>query len=176
MKPNNIKKTGINHNTLRGDQSSNKPNTKVSRYQHIYNSRSWKWARKKAFEANPLCEACESKGRIREATTINHIIPLRQIVDPSKPIAEFTKSEKQLIFGFENLESLCHPCHGQIENKMIKEERQAKLEIEAQIEKEKRYQSKKANIAKREQLAREDNFVHTICIDENGKPIKMSIF
>jgi len=49
---------------------------------------------KRAF---PLCVECEKKGIVRMAKVTDHIIPAKQRPD--------------LFYDWENLQSLCHPCH-----------------------------------------------------------------
>ena len=74
------------------------------RYQRFYNSTAWK--RTKGLRLmidNGLCVECFKKGILTKATTVHHIIELKQ--DWSKRL------------DIDNLESLCHNCHNDKHNR-----------------------------------------------------------
>lgn len=48
--------------------------------------------------ANPLCEECERRGRVTKMKQVHHIVPFLGIDDPKR-------------LDWDNLESLCIPCH-----------------------------------------------------------------
>ena len=49
----------------------------------------------------PLCERCQTLGRVRAATEVHHVVPIR--VDPSRRLDEA------------NLMSVCRKCHEELE-------------------------------------------------------------
>ena len=63
----------------------------------FYNSLAWKKLRKIKISKEPLCEICEEEDRLRPATEVDHIVPIK--VDWSRRLDE------------KNLQSLCHRCH-----------------------------------------------------------------
>lgn len=60
--------------------------------------------RRKKISDNPLCEICDSKGVIKPASEVHHIVPIES--DPARM--------KALCFDEGNLQSLCHDCHVQV--------------------------------------------------------------
>ena len=171
MKSNRIESKGLNVNVGSSDQKKNK----LSPYHYIYVSKQWRYARRMVMDSEPLCECCQSKGIVNEAESVNHIIPLRQVIPAGKPISEFNKKEKDLVFGYSNLESLCSVCHGKKEMEMIKNEKaEAKMELD-RIEEEKKLEAKKKLKEKNDRALRRDNFKYTVGVNENGTPIKISI-
>ena len=150
--------------------------SKQSKYAHVYNSRQWKYARKKALELNPCCHICESEGITAEATTVNHMSPLRTFLDPDKPVDQFNAKERRLAFGQDNLETLCLKHHAEEEAAMIKQE---KLETEGKILSQleiDRQQEQKVIKQQREASNRRDSFSMKVYTDENGKDVYMDIF
>ena len=59
----------------------------------------WQWrkVRRLKFLSNPLCEWCESKGIIKSAEEIHHIVSIKEAPDKRLEI--------------DNLQSLCKACH-----------------------------------------------------------------
>ncbi len=62
----------------------------------FYNSKKWQNTRKAYYSQNPLCEACKE----------NDLIVAGEVVDHIKEI-----NDGGARFDFENLKTLCHPCH-----------------------------------------------------------------
>jgi len=57
----------------------------------------WQQARARFLQANPLCVRCESEGRVKAATDVDHIIPHR--------------GDQELFWDESNYQSLCHAHH-----------------------------------------------------------------
>lgn len=64
--------------------------------QRGYDAR-WRRLRAQKLRANPLCEECDKGGLLERATMVHHITPIE---DGGEPL------------DWDNLESLCLPCHG----------------------------------------------------------------
>ena len=63
----------------------------------IYNTKQWKATRAYHIQKNPICKHCfDNKKRIVSGDVVDHIIPIRQGGSP---------------FDFQNLQTLCNPCH-----------------------------------------------------------------
>lgn len=62
----------------------------------FYNSPEWQRLRKQKLRLNPLCEHCEREGKVRPATVVDHIVPIK---------------EGGIALDINNLQSLCKPCH-----------------------------------------------------------------
>jgi 5-methylcytosine-specific restriction endonuclease McrA len=171
-------KSKNNHRPFSVNQESSKleqKRNKQSRYAHIYNSRHWKFARKKALELAPCCHICEDKGNTVAATTVNHMQPLRTFLDPTKKVSEMNASDRRLAFGQDNLETLCLKCHGEEEAELIQIE---KSELKQRIiaEEEVKRQAKRKEIKhNREASNRRDNFQHCIAVDEFGNEIWIDV-
>ena len=77
----------------------------------IYNSREWKELRiAKLRSTNGLCEECMKQGVNTEARCVHHIVPIE---------TARTKDEmRRLSFNWDNLMSLCKPCHDRIHKEM----------------------------------------------------------
>ena len=58
----------------------------------------WKRTRDAFLEEHPFCEICRSEGRIVQADTVHHILP----------ISEGGSNE------WDNLQALCHTCHSRL--------------------------------------------------------------
>jgi 5-methylcytosine-specific restriction protein A len=67
-----------------------------SSYERGYDAR-WRRLRKQKLRANPLCEECDKGGILERATMVHHIIPIE---DGGEAL------------DWDNLMSLCLPCHG----------------------------------------------------------------
>jgi 5-methylcytosine-specific restriction protein A len=79
--------------------------TRKKEYQEIYQDKRWLKLRNHKRRVNPLCERCESLGKVTPTKEVHHKIPFD--VDPD------------LAFEWENLESLCCDCH-EIRHKELK--------------------------------------------------------
>lgn len=64
----------------------------------FYNTQAWKVLRQRRVIENPLCQHCETKGRLTAAKVVDHI----------KPVELFP----ELALSFDNTQSLCDFCHG----------------------------------------------------------------
>ncbi|MGA2466426.1 MAG: HNH endonuclease [Thermodesulfobacteriota bacterium] len=62
----------------------------------FYNSRAWKAARTMQFNLHPLCQLCLKVNIIREATTVDHIVPIDMGGEKLDQM---------------NLQSVCASCH-----------------------------------------------------------------
>ena len=78
-----------------------------SAFQSFYQDRRWKRLRKSKITNNPLCEKCAAKGVTRTANEVHHIIPI-DIYHP----------DEELIFDYDNLESVCYECHKEEQMKL----------------------------------------------------------
>lgn len=68
----------------------------------FYESPEWRRCKEVYLErANHLCERCLAKGRIEPAKIVHHKVHL----------TEENYGDKELMFGFGNLEALCQACH-----------------------------------------------------------------
>lgn len=59
--------------------------------------RRWRKAREGFLRRNPLCTKCSARGRVREATVVDHIVPHR--------------GEPRLFWDIGNWQPLCKACH-----------------------------------------------------------------
>ena len=74
-----------------------------ARYQKVYQDPRWKKIRAAKIQNNPLCEICEQRGRTVQADEVHHIIPF--------DIYASQDEINELAFDYDNLLSLCIPCH-----------------------------------------------------------------
>lgn len=75
-------------------------------YIKLINTKRWKLIRIDKLKANPICEVCETKGMSTLATEVHHRTPVESV--------PHEMGMKNLMFDFNNLQSLCHPCHAEI--------------------------------------------------------------
>lgn len=66
----------------------------------MYNTRSWKSLRKLKKQENPTCELCRTMGKVVPMDCVDHIIAINE------------ENFHELFLDWENLQSLCYPCHG----------------------------------------------------------------
>lgn len=72
--------------------------TYAHQYDAFYHSQAWKKVRLQALKRDYyLCQICKRRGVIKQADTVDHVIPLREAWD------------KRL--DLNNLQSICHECH-----------------------------------------------------------------
>lgn len=76
---------------------------KDEEYNRLIHSAKWSRLRYKKLSINPLCEICESEGRIRAATEVHHVVPIETEVSYT--------GKRTLAYSINNLQSLCHDCH-----------------------------------------------------------------
>ena len=72
-------------------------------YIKMINSNRWKLLRAKKLQSNPVCEVCEANNRSTLATEVHHIVPVESV--------SHELEMRQLMFDYNNLQSLCHSCH-----------------------------------------------------------------
>ena len=72
-------------------------------YIKMINSNRWKLLRAKKLQSNPVCEVCEANGLSTLATEVHHIVPVESV--------PHELGMRQLMFDYNNLQSLCHSCH-----------------------------------------------------------------
>ena len=65
--------------------------------QKFYQSKQWRNLRNYKISENPLCELCEKENKLVGAIDVDHIIDI--------------KDNPFLALEYENLQSLCKPCH-----------------------------------------------------------------
>lgn len=63
----------------------------------MYKTARWRAARAAYLAEHPYCVACESEGRRRAATVVDHVVPHR-----GDPVAFWNET---------NWQALCAPCH-----------------------------------------------------------------
>ncbi|WP_106831152.1 HNH endonuclease [Parabacteroides pacaensis] len=86
-------------------------------YIKLINSKKWKELRRKKLLNSPLCETCQLEGKSTLATEVHHITPVESV-----PTAE---AMERLMFNYNNLQSLCHPCHANIHQQMFSHSKEA---------------------------------------------------
>jgi len=92
-----------------GTRKKRDPTINKGLHQAIYQDKRWKRLRAAKFRENPLCEKCEIKGITRMAEEIHHKIPFQTGRTPEKI--------EVLAFDWDNLQSLCIPCHKEEDKK-----------------------------------------------------------
>ena len=65
--------------------------------QKFYQATAWRKLRNRKIKADPLCEKCKEQGRTKVAKEVDHIVPI--------------KVNWNLRLSYDNLQSLCPPCH-----------------------------------------------------------------
>lgn len=78
---------------------------KDSRYYRSIQSQRWRELRMRKLNNQPACEICLQAGIYTPATEVHHIHPAELAISD----AEFNS----LMFGWNNLQSLCHTCHAE---------------------------------------------------------------
>lgn len=72
-------------------------------YSSFYNRQEWKDIRKFYQQEHPICEICESHGRIVPVEHVHHIIPFTRGSDE--------RQKERLFLNEGNLMSVCKTCH-----------------------------------------------------------------
>ena len=75
----------------------------------VYNTERWKRLRAWKIANNPLCEMCLLKGIVTPAEDVHHMTSFMSTDDPDR--------RHHLAFDYENLQSICKPCHQSEHNK-----------------------------------------------------------
>lgn len=72
-------------------------------YNKLIHTVKWLRLRRDTLTAHPLCQRCETEGRITPATEVHHIRPVEEAI---------TMADKmQRMYDVHNLQALCHDCH-----------------------------------------------------------------
>jgi 5-methylcytosine-specific restriction enzyme A len=79
-------------------------------YQDVYQDPRWRRLRDQKLMDNPICELCEMKGRVTQTEEIHHIKPFE--------ISKGREELELLAFDYDNLISLCIPCHKEEHRKL----------------------------------------------------------
>ena len=74
--------------------------------QVICNNKEWRRTRARKLRVNPLCELCESRGKVVAAHCVHHIVPIET--------AHTLEEMQDLAFDWNNLQSLCDQCHADV--------------------------------------------------------------
>ena len=90
----------------------------------IYNSREWKELRVRKLRTNPLCEVCAERGLVVAASQVHHVRPIEDTTSLDEMRAR--------AFDWNNLQSLCIPCHAAIHKEQKSHTKAAIKEREAQ--------------------------------------------
>ena len=69
----------------------------------VYNSRQYRRNRKLILATDPLCRPCYDKGRIRPATQMHHVEPIKSMIERGVPIGECS--------GLGDIVPICEDCH-----------------------------------------------------------------
>lgn len=93
---NKPKKTRKNENTLRRERME------------IYNTARWRELRLAKLMRDPLCEMCLKEGRVTPTEDVHHIVSFMTVYERDARL--------RLAFDYDNLMSLCKPCHQKIHN------------------------------------------------------------
>lgn len=70
----------------------------------------WLKLRREILTKHPLCQRCESEGRITPATEVHHIRPVEEAVGKAE--------RERRMYDPHNLRALCRPCHVQTHTEM----------------------------------------------------------
>lgn len=76
---------------------SDRRSAEAQRYRWLYGTSAWAALRERKLSETPLCERCSTATRPVPATVVNH--------------REAHKGDRRLFFSWDNLESVCAPCH-----------------------------------------------------------------
>ena len=77
-----------------------------------YSSKDWRSMRRSHISRNPLCVDCLSRGLLRQADVVDHIVE--------------RKDDDSLRLDSQNLQSLCHKCH----NSKTQDERRRRRDVD----------------------------------------------
>lgn len=76
---------------------------KDKEYMQLIHTAKWLRLRRDVLTLHPICQRCETEGRITPATEVHHIRPVEEA---------FTKTERvQRMYDPHNVRALCHECH-----------------------------------------------------------------
>ena len=86
-------------------------------YIKMINSNKWKLLRAKKLQSNPVCEMCEANNRSTLATEVHHTVPVESV--------SHELGMRQLMFDYNNLQSLCHSCHSDTHRRAFSHSKEA---------------------------------------------------
>ena len=86
-------------------------------YIKMINSNKWKLLRAKKLQSNPVCEVCEANNRSTLATEVHHTVPVESV--------PHELGMRQLMFDYNNLQSLCHSCHSDAHRRAFSHSKEA---------------------------------------------------
>ena len=86
-------------------------------YIKMINSNKWKLLRAKKLQSNPVCEVCEANNRSTLATEVHHTVPVESV--------SHELGMRQLMFDYNNLQSLCHSCHSDAHRRAFSHSKEA---------------------------------------------------
>lgn len=86
-------------------------------YIKMINSVRWRELRTKKLKANPICQVCEANGLSTLATDVHHVVPVESV--------PHELGMRQLMFDYNNLQSLCHACHSDIHRRAFSHSKEA---------------------------------------------------
>jgi len=100
--------------TINLGKRKNPDKTVYTKYrQGFYQSKVWKGLRAAKVCENPVCEKCEREGRTTQTQEVHHKKPWE---------TGLTEDQRWYLFTlWENLESLCTPCHHEEEMRLKSE-------------------------------------------------------
>ena len=75
--------------------------------QQAYQNTQWRKTREQYLRLNPLCEECLKKGKVTAASSVHH---------KESPF-KTGEINYTLLLDFDNLEAICHECHGELHSK-----------------------------------------------------------
>lgn len=84
---------------------------KDANYIKLITTQRWKQLRLVKLKAQPLCECCKGQGKYTLATTVHHITPVESVTT--------IEQMEVLMFEYNNLMSVCEPCHAEIHTEMF---------------------------------------------------------
>jgi 5-methylcytosine-specific restriction protein A len=86
--------------------------TRKGEYQAIYQDKHWLKLRNAKRRNNPLCEECEKRNRVTPMREVHHKKPF----DTGRTPDEI----QELAFDYDNLVSLCDPCHDEAHKNLLR--------------------------------------------------------
>ena len=86
-------------------------------YIKMINSNKWKLLRAKKLQSNPVCEVCEANNRSTLAIEVHHTVPVESV--------SHELGMRQLMFDYNNLQSLCQSCHADAHRRAFSHSKEA---------------------------------------------------
>ncbi len=76
---------------------------KDKEYNRLIHTARWLRLRRETLTRHPLCQRCETEGRVTPATEVHHIRPVEEAIGQAE--------RARLMYDPHNLRALCHDCH-----------------------------------------------------------------